>query len=278
MGQPPLVERGGEVRTMKVSRCNFNFLFLFIIGFCVVSFFGCASLGVYNAATGRNEFIFIPTDSEVAMGHDIHQKLINQYSLADKQQQWTRLKRIGNRLAQVSDRQDYEYHFYLLENSELNAFTTPGGNVYVFTGLMDKLKTDDQIAAVLAHEIGHCAARHTIKKFQAALGYNLIEGIVFSQLEGQDQVKQVAALSTGVVMNLIFSSYSRRDESEADRLGVKYMYLAGFDLNGMIETLEILKKESKPDHVSLSLRTHPYLDDRIVAVKKEVEKVKAQEP
>ncbi len=252
-----------------------EFVLLGMLGWMVM-ICGCESLGMYNAATGRREFIIIPSDVEVNMGKDIHQQITSHYKLSDRQQQLERLRRIGNRLAQVSDRQDYIYHFYLVENNEMNAFTTPGGNIYFFTGLMDKLKTDDQIAAVLAHEIGHCAARHTIKKFQAAIGYNIIGGIVLSQLETREQVQRIAALSTDMIMNLIFSAYSRQDEYQADRLGVKYMYLAGFNMNGMIETLEVLKRESKGPNVPLLLRSHPFLEDRIKLVKQEIEQMPAK--
>jgi len=223
----------------------------------------------YNPATGRSEFIAISTSSEVSMGRDVHQRITKQYKLSDQTQRLGRIERIGRRLAQVSDRKDYQYNFFLIEKDEMNAFTTPGGNVYLYTGLMDKLKTDDRIAAVLAHEVGHCAARHTAKKFQAALGYNLVGSLILSQIEGA-QAKEMASLSSDTVMNIVFSSYGRKDEHEADRLGVKYMNLAGFNLQAMTETLEVLKRESKGPQMPLILRSHPHLDDRIRAVKREI--------
>ena len=203
------------------------------------------------------------------MGGDIHQKLTQEMIISNEQAQTERIRRIGQRLAQVSDRQDYQYHFFLVEKDELNAFTTPGGNIYMYSGLMDKLSTDDQIASVLAHEIGHCAARHTVKKFQAALGYNLVGGIVLGQIGGE-QARQITSMSSNMIMNIVFSAYSRRDEYEADHLGVKYLRLAGYDPRGSVETLEILDKESKGVGGPLVLRSHPYLSDRIKAVKKEV--------
>ncbi|HOW35720.1 MAG TPA: M48 family metallopeptidase [Candidatus Omnitrophota bacterium] len=229
---------------------------------------GCATL--YNPATGRKEFIIIPTDYEVSMGKNIHSQIISEYGISPRQADAQKLTRIGQRLAKVSDRQDYEYHFYLVDKKDINAFTTPGGNIYFFTGLLDKLKTDDEIAAVLAHEVGHCAARHTIKKYQAALGYNLIGALVFSQVNMGDTAKGTAALAANVAMELAMSAYSRQDEYAADRLGVKYMYLAGYDLNGMIETLEVLDKESSGVNAPLILRTHPYVPDRIKAVREEI--------
>ncbi|HLD69180.1 MAG TPA: M48 family metallopeptidase [Candidatus Omnitrophota bacterium] len=252
-------------------------LFLFSLEIfiaCIVC--GCASLGSYNAATGQREFIMVPTDQEVTMGEDAHRKLLTEFKLSEDPDKVARVKRIGARVSQVSERQDYQYHFFLIEKDEINAFTTPGGNVYFFTGLLDKLHNDDQVAAVLAHEVGHCAARHTIKKFQAALSYSLIGSVIFNTMKTDGEIKRVAALGTDVVMNLVFSAYSRQDELQADRLGIKYMDLAGYHLNAMIETFEVLKKESKGPQPPLLLRTHPYIDDRIEAAKKEIQRIKTQ--
>ena len=240
----------------------------------LICFFGVGCATVYNPATGRKEFIFIDTSQEVAMGKNVHQQISKEFKISSRYDQVERLRGIGARLAGVSDRQDYEYHFYLVEEKQLNAFTTPGGNIYFFSGLLDQLKTDDQIAAVLSHEIGHCAARHTVKKFQAALGYNLLSTLIFSQVGGAEETRQTAALASNTAMQLAMSAYGRKDEYEADKLGVKYMYLAGYNLNGMIETLEVLERESKGGYTPLILRTHPYVEDRIKAVREEVKLAK----
>ena len=249
------------------------------VGCLLFSFFigGCASLGTYNPATGRNEFIFISTPAEVNMGRDIHAQLQQEFKFSSDPRKLERLNRIGQRLAQVSDRQDFEYHFYLIDKDELNAFTTPGGNIYMFRGLIDRLTSDDQIAGVLGHEIGHSAARHTVKKFQAAVGYNIVGSILLSQLQLENQAKQILTQGSDVVMNVIFSAYGRQDEYEADRLGIKYMHYAGYNMQGMIETLELLERESKGPNVPVILRTHPYLKDRIIKVKEEIGQISNQE-
>jgi predicted Zn-dependent protease len=231
---------------------------------------GCASWGTYNPATGRNELIFISTPEEVSMGSEVHTKLLEEYRLSSETQKAERVRRIGRQVALVSDRRDYEYQFYLINKDELNAFTTPGGNIYVFSGLMDKLTSDDQIASVIAHEIGHCAARRTIKKYQAALGYNLVGGLVLGQVGGET-AQQITSMSSNALMSLAFSAYGRRDEYEADRLGVKYLRLAGYDPHASVTTLEILLKESNDPGGLEILRSHPYLTDRIEAVKKEIQ-------
>jgi predicted Zn-dependent protease len=260
------------------SAKNNAFPKIFFAFIAAASFFlsGCASVGSYNTATGRRELIFIPTSEEVSMGQKIHQDLSRKYKLSTDKVKTERLVQIASRVAQVSDRQDYKYKFFLVDADELNAFTTPGGNIYFFTGLYDRLTSDDQIAAVLAHEIGHCAARHTIKKFQAALGYDLVGNIIFNQLNLGSGGNRLAAMGTDFAMSLVFSAYGRKDEYQADTLGVKYMFLAGYDVNAVIQTLRVLQKESKGGHPPVMLSTHPYLDDRIKAVEKEIVSVHSQ--
>src|SRR5262249_26854313 len=123
--------------------------------------------------------------------------------------------------------------------------------------------------AVLAHEIGHCSARHTVKKYQAALGYDFVSKLVLNRI-ASDTARQLASVGGGLVANIAMSAYGRQDEYEADHLGIKYMRLAGYDLNGMIRTFEVLKANSKGSEPPAILQTHPHLDDRIKAVEKEI--------
>lgn len=237
---------------------------------------GCAGLGTFNPATGQKEFIVISTASEVDMGRNVHSEIANKYKLSDDNTKIERLRTIGQRLAQVSDRQDYEYNFYLLKKDDINAFTTPGGNIYMFTGLYDKLETDDEIAAVLAHEMGHCAAKHVVKRIQANLGYNLVSSLVLTQLKIEDEEKKRIAYAANSVVSLVMLGYSREDEYTADRLSIKYVYLAGYDPEGIIKTLEILKENSKGPQGPIILRSHPYLDERITQARIEIERTKGQ--
>lgn len=257
----------------RILTYRYFVLLLFIACFAFLSS-GCSSLGTYNTATQRNEFIFISTAEEVAMGNTIHQKLSNEYTIAESGEDVERVRKIGRRLAQLSDRQDYTYQFYVVEKDELNAFTIPGGSIYIFSGLLNKLTTDDQIASVLGHEIGHCAAKHTVKKYQAALGYDFLGKLILNQMSGRSQ--QIVNLSSGVLMNLVFSAYGRKDEYESDRLGLKYMYLAGYKLNGMTEVLQLLHQEAKGPQMPVMLKSHPHLEDRIKAVNDEIYALESQ--
>lgn len=246
-----------------------------VIVLLAVTLSGCSALGTYNPATQRRELIFISTPEEITMGQQINRELMKQEKFSRNAAMVARVNRIGQKVALVSDRQDFEYHFYVIEKSDLNAFTVPGGIIYVYTGLLEKLTTDDEIAAVLAHEIGHCAARHTIKKYQAALGYNFVGDIVLNRLNLGSQVKQIASLSSEALSTLVFSAYSRSDEYQADQLGLKYLDLSGYDLNGMVKSFEVLEKEGEKGSTPLFLRSHPYITDRIKAVKEEILKMKS---
>jgi predicted Zn-dependent protease len=230
---------------------------------------GCAT---YNPATGRNEFIFISTQEEVAMGQTYHEKLSREFNIIDDERYVQRLAQIGLAVTQVSDRQDYAYQFYVIRKDELNAFTTPGGYIYVYTGLMDRLN-DDQLGFVIAHEVAHCAARHVVKKFQAQMGYQFAGSLVLQRISNVS-TQRLLSMSSGALMHLVFMAYSRADESEADRLGLKYMALAGFDMEGAVEALSVLYAESKdaarPPEI---VNSHPDLKKRINQVREEIQNV-----
>lgn len=226
---------------------------------------GCAT--TYNPATGKEEFIMIGTQEEVSIGQQVARQIEHRFRLSEDPAQIQRVNRVGNKIASVCDRRDLQYYFKVLKNKDINALSTPGGYVYVNTGLLDKAN-DDELAAVIAHEVGHISARHAVKAMQADMAYSVIAGLIFSRI-GSREVQRGA----NIAMNLIMLGYSREDELEADRLGVKYTYYAGFDLNGMITFLEKLKQEEKErpwDKSLVYLRSHPLYSERIAKARAEI--------
>ncbi len=234
---------------------------------------GCATL--YNPATGRNEFILIDSKTEVAIGRNVIDDLIRRHPLSDDENLQRRIQRIGRHIASVSDRQDIEYEFKVLADKELNALTLPGGFIYINKGLVDRL-TDDEIAYVLAHEVGHTAARHIAKKLQANMAYQLLLSVAFASV-GSQAGESAADVARGIdtVYNLIGLSYSRKDEFEADRLGAKYVFKAGFNPYACLSALEKIKKSEGANWKVLRyFRTHPYVDERIEALKVDISNLK----
>lgn len=227
---------------------------------------GCATL--YNPATGRNEMIFLNSASEVSIGESVIPEFTSKHPLSNDPVLIERLRAIGSKIAGVSDRQDILYKFYVLKDKELNALTLPGGYVYVNQGLMNILN-DNELAGVVAHEVGHVAARHIAKKLQANMTYQLLLGVAFAAV-GDKAGANAGTVAQGIdtVYNLVGLGYSRKDEYEADRLGVKYASLAGYDPWAFLTALDKIKTNEGPNWKVLGyFRTHPYVDERIAALK-----------
>jgi len=232
---------------------------------------GCAT--VYNPATKRQEAVLVGSREELNMGQQINKQVLAQYKVSKNEIYRQRVNDIGAKLARVSERQDIPYKFEVVESKDVNAFTIPGGYVYTTTALMENVANDDELAAVLAHEIGHIAARHAAKKIQTAMGYNVLMATVYA-LEGEKLKERWRdiSLATNVTFELVSLGYSRRDEIAADLLGLNYLKKSGYDPYAMISFFEKLKRieNEKPVKWMVFLRSHPYLDDRIAIAKKEL--------
>jgi beta-barrel assembly-enhancing protease len=233
---------------------------LLIIGPLLMS--GCATL--YNPATEKKEIVLITTPMEVLLGQNTAMQVAKQYSFVKDPKQVNKVTEIGEKLAKVSDRTDLKYHFAVVEDKEINAFTMPGGYIYINSGLME-MTNDDELACVIGHEIGHVAARHIAKKLQVQLGYDILMNIALRNTS-VSQMQQAIDLT----FNLAQLGYSREDELLADRLGAKYAYKAGYDPRAMITFLKKLKEKDKDEMGPVFLRSHPYASKRIEMMEQQI--------
>ncbi len=244
-----------------ISKINLYIFVLLFLG-------GCTT--IYNPATGRREFIIIDSQTETAIGKNVQKDLLIKPGLTKDFKLQERVKGIGRRLVQVSERKDIEYSFNVLQDKELNAMALPGGFIYVNEGLV-KILSDDELAYVIGHEVGHVAGRHIAKKLQAGMAYQLILTLALagSGDGSSGAAAQDIALGVDTVYNLISLGYSRKDEYEADKFGVRYSDSAGYDPYAALTALEKIKGEEGPDWKVLGyFRSHPYADDRMAALKK----------
>ena len=174
-----------------------------------------------------------------------------------------RVNRIGSRIVAVCDRKEINYYFFVIDEDGYNAFSLPGGYVYIYKKLMDSLN-DDKLAFVLAHEVGHIVARHAIKRLQAAMGINLL-------MLASAQANAEPGFGRGLYFALtnITMAYSRSDEFTADRLATKYIKLAGFNPKAGIEVLNKLydNEKKEPLREYAYFRTHPFPAQRIRHIK-----------
>ena len=236
-----------------------NFTFSLIL-FIFLS--GCAT--IYNPATQRNEFILIDTESEIALGKDLDKQIQKDFVLLKDKNMQKRLDTIGKKVASASDRQDLTYTFNIIKEDEFNAFAIPGGFIYVNSGLINAAN-DDELAAVLAHEIGHIAARHSVKRLQANMGYQLLVNIALGKSTSQAIYEAI-----GITYNIIALGFSRQDEFLADKLSVKYSKAAGFNPYAMVTFFKKLENNKKPGMDLVFLSSHPTIKDRIERVEKEI--------
>lgn len=162
------------------------------------------------------------------------------------------VNRIGQRLAKVSN-PEFQYSFHVIDSPEINAFCLPGGHVFVYTGLRKVVKTDDELASVLAHEITHAEEHHYAKQFGKNSKRQAILGItsIFVPMSG------LAQTVLGLGDASLSAHYSRGSEAEADREGAARMKRAGFDPSAMVTVLTRLANEDSNDGLDKWLSDHP---------------------
>jgi len=223
---------------------------------------GCATTGI-----NRGQINIITSDEEVKMGQEFSVEVAKQYEVYNNAAVTAYVQSVGARIVRHCDRKDIEYHFSVIKKDELNAFALPGGYVYVYTGLMKDVDDEAQLAAVIAHEVGHVAARHATERLTTMYGYQFVVSLILGE-NPNAYAKLVADIfSTGG-----FLAYSRANEYEADQLGATYLYAAGYDPNGMIELMGKLKnmESREPSKLETLLATHPPTSERQARVQTEV--------
>ncbi|MDD5477624.1 MAG: Maf and M48 domain-containing protein [Candidatus Omnitrophica bacterium] len=228
---------------------------------------GCST--EYNLATKQEEKYYYSTDQEVAMGQAINRQLEKELKFSNDPLQKKRVEDIGKKIAAVSDRKEIDYYFQVLDDDTVNAVSLPGGYVYVNSGLLDKVSNDDELACVLAHEVGHIVARHSIKKLQAMQSYSILRLLVaVTPVSGAGEVGSAA----DAAFTQFLLGYSREDELLADQLGTRYAKLAGYNPHAMITFLTKLQDINRrtPLQERSYFKTHPYVPDRIRVVKQEL--------
>jgi len=223
----------------------------------------------YNTATGEQDIMFVSTDKEIDMGRRIAESIERNpdIKLDPDPLMTARVEDIGKRIAAVSDRKEVNYTFAVVDMDEVNAFALPGGYIFIFRGLVEKVDTDDELASVIAHEMAHVVARHSIKRLQGGMGYNILRILMVVTGAGMQDAGRIDSAFGQLVM-----AYSREDEALADRIAIKYLKEAGFDPMAMLSFLKKLQQVHRDEPIKpySSYRSHPHIADRIRMVKQEL--------
>lgn len=210
--------------------------------------------------TGKRTFTLVSESQEVAMGKEADPQILAEYGAYKDDELAAFIDNLGQSLARVSHRPQLKYTFRVVDSPIINAFALPGGYVYVTRGILAHFNSEDELAGVLGHEIGHVVARHGAEQMsrQQLAGLGLGIGSLVS--EHFARYANVA----GAGLSLLFLSYSRSQESESDRLGVEYSTKTGYDSHKMAEFFQTLDRMRGDSGQSLPsfLSTHPDPGDR----------------
>jgi predicted Zn-dependent protease len=211
---------------------------------------------------------------EIRLGTQLHREVTKKYSLTDAG--LDRVDRIGQRVAKSSLRPTLVYKFHVIQSREINGFSIPGGHVYITTALL-KLANEDELASVLAHEIGHVAARHSLKTLQKSREYDDIAKSLGELTGVAGQTAREFGVALGQMVGSGFLAiHSRDEEREADFLGVRTMPRAGFDPQGMVTMFQKLARIEAQDASLLGslFSDHPDAVERIDNTRYEIARMK----
>jgi predicted Zn-dependent protease len=227
-----------------------------------------------NPVTGKKQHVALDVDQEMRLGLESAPEMAAKMGGAIDPQTDPRARvvsEVGARIVQESDASQSpyvgNYHFYLLNDPDtVNAFALPGGQVFITVGLFDKLDDEAELAGVLGHEIGHVVNRHAAEHMASGRLGQLLTTAVGVGASG-DRRGREAAMVAAMVNQMTQLRFSREDESEADRYGLRYMAQAGYDPSAMLDVMTILKEASRGNRQPEFLATHPLPETRLQEIR-----------
>jgi predicted Zn-dependent protease len=248
LAQPPEVEVSLEATEPKVK---------------IPEKYDVSLIGQRRVDQGVN---FYTLDKEMAMGKQMAQELEIRSRMLNDPVVTEYVNELGQRLARRSDIKE-PLVIKVVDSDEVNAYALPGGYFYVNTGLILAAQSEAELAAVMAHEIAHIAARHATRNMTKMQIWNIasIPMMFFGGPIGM-AVREVSTLA----MPLSINKFSRDAEREADLLGIEYEYAAGYDPNAFVEFFERIKSSGKQNPVAKAFSSHPMNKDRISRAQKEI--------
>lgn len=234
-----------------------------IVGFAL--FKKCANTQE-NPYTGTSQVISMDPEQEIAIGLQSAPQMAQEYGgLHPDQRAQSYVDMVGEKLvnASMAANSPYQYDFHLLADPEtINAFALPGGQIFITYALYSRLESEDQLAGVLGHEIGHVLGRHSAERIAEGEFWQTIS-------QGASVGADAGGLVAGIGQNVLLGN-GRGDELESDDLGVRFMIKAGYDPYQMIDVMEILKAAAGPSRIPEFQSTHPDPDNRMEKIREAI--------
>jgi len=207
----------------------------------------------------------IAEPEEVAIGRDMAARLLGAAPLVDNPGLQRYVNLVGRWLASQSERPNLPWHFAVLEAPEVNAFAVPGGTIFVTRGLVQRMRSEAELAGVLAHEISHVLRKHHLKAIQKGAQTALAGEALQQALKDQAPAAREKLITLG--NELYTRGLDKADEIEADRVGIVIAARAGYDSYGLPSVLQTLQAMNAQDSaLALMFKTHPSPSERLSAL------------
>ena len=242
---------------------------------------GCLSIGIQSCGTvpitDRRQLQLIPEAKLNAQAAAIYEKVKKKEKLSNDTNTLNKIKEIGKKIQDSIGEYFYQsnlpdptlnfdWEYILIDNKKMkNAWCMPGGKIVVYTGILDITKNDNGLAAVMGHEIAHAVAKHSVERASRSMVINLGTQIADIASGGKiSQANRVTGGSVGLLTQIgIFNPFNRKQESEADYLGLIFSSLSGYDIRETVKIWERMKAANKGKEPSEFMSTHPSSTNRI---------------
>ncbi|MDH5638446.1 MAG: M48 family metalloprotease, partial [Nitrospinota bacterium] len=223
---------------------------------------GCAT----NPVTGQNQLMLMGRSEEIDIDRkNAPHQLSADYGPSSDPVMSAYISQLGNELSRLSHRPNMPYSYNVVDATYVNAYAFPGGTIAATRGIMASLDNEAALAALLGHEIGHVNARHTSSRMsKAMLTQVAVVGLVVVAASSDDRLAPLAAGLGALGAGALLAKYSRDDERQADELGMEYMVRAGYNPQGMVGLMDLLRgmRKNKPGALEMMFSSHPMSDER----------------
>ena len=243
---------------------------------------GCMSLGIHACSsvpiTERKQLKIIPESNLNAKAAKVYEKVKEKAKLSDDLNTLNKIKEIGSKIEySISEYFDqnnlpdptinFSWEYILIENKKVkNAWCMPGGKIAVYTGMLDITKNENGLAAVMGHEIAHAVAKHSVERASRSVLLNTGTSLIDIATGGKiSQVNKTTGMNTvGLLSQIgIMNPFNRKQESEADYLGLIFASLSGYDIRETVKVWERMKEANKGKEPPEFMSTHPSNTNRI---------------
>ena len=215
----------------------------------------------------------ITIKEEEEMSRQMMQMIYKHFDVIDDPVIVPYVNEIGNRILATLPQQPFKYQFHVIKADIYNAFATPAGHIFIYTGLLNAMKDEEELAGILGHEIAHVYCRHISQKIERSkkIGMATLAGVAAGVLMGIGGAGEAAgavtmgSMAAGQTAEL---AYSRENEMQADQLGVEFLTKADYSASGLLEILKKIRSKTwfGSDQIPTYLMTHPAVEDRIAFI------------